>query len=297
MIVMNARKFASFVKCEMIGDPLKEVTKPSYLHTAKNDELAYCYLKNDDRDLEAIRKSKAGILICSKHLKAKLAGIKISSTLILSETPKYDFAKILQTFFVTETPSISPLAYVAANVTLGTDVDIHPNVVIYGNVQIGNKVTVRANAVLGAEGLDYGANTKGELERVPHLSSLIVGDNADIGSNTTVQKGILRPTIIGRGSKIGPNCNIGHEVVIGKNCIVTGMTIIAGATEIGDNTFIAPHSTIKNSIKIGKNVLVGIGSLVINNIPDNSTVVGRPAIELKKFRANRKRLKELLGES
>ncbi len=297
MITMNARKLASFIKGEIIGDPLKEISKPSYLHTAENNELAYCYLKDDDRDLEAIRKSKAGILICSKNLKAKLAGIKPSSTLILSDTPKYDFAKILQKFFVTETPSISSLAYVSPNATVGTDLDIHPYAVVYGNVQIGNNVTVRANAVLGAEGLDYGANTKGELERVPHLSSLIVGDNTDIGSNTTIQRGILRPTIIGRGSKIGPNCNIGHEVVIGKNCIITGMTIVAGATEIGDKTFIAPHSTIRNSIKIGKNVFVGIGSLVMNDIPDNSTVVGRPAIELEKFRATRKRLKELLGES
>ena len=297
MITLNAQELAAFIKGEIIGDPGREIGQPAYLHTAGKHDLAYCFLKNDDKDLEAIRKSRAGILLCSLGLKAKLAGIQTSSTIILSKTPKYDFARILQKFFVSETPSVSPFAHIASNVTLGTGVDIHPNVTVYDNVQIGNNVIVRANAVLGAEGLDYGVNDEGELERVPHLSGLRIGDNVDIGSNTTIQKGILRPTVIGSGSKIGPNCNIGHEVVIGRNCIVTGMTIVAGATEIGDNTFIAPHSTIKNSIRIGKNVFVGIGSLVMNNVPDNSTIVGRPAVDLEVFRATRKRLKELLGES
>ncbi|MFW9795051.1 MAG: hypothetical protein ACFFEE_12155, partial [Candidatus Thorarchaeota archaeon] len=114
---------------------------------------------------------------------------------------------------------------------------------------------------------------------------------------TTVQKGILRRTIIGKGTKIGPNCNIGHEAEIGKYCIITGMTLVAGATEIGDHTYIAPHSTIKNSIKVGKNAFIGIGSLVIDDVPDGKTVVGRPAIELEKYKERRRRMKELLEES
>ena len=125
---------------------------------------------------------------------------------------------------------------------------------------------------------------------------MIIEDDVDIGSNTTVQKGILRPTIIGKGTKIGPNCDVGHETKIGKYCIITGMTLVAGAIEIGDHTYVAPHSTIKNSVKIGKNVFVGMGSLVVNDISDGKTVVGRPAIELEKYRQQRRRLKELLGE-
>jgi UDP-3-O-[3-hydroxymyristoyl] glucosamine N-acyltransferase len=294
---MNAKEIASFLNCEILGNPLKEITRPGYLYTAKPDELAYCFLKDDEKDLEAIRKTNAGIVICQKHLKERLKQLKVKSTLILSETPKYDFARILQEFFVKERPAISPYAYVSKNVKIGKNVNIHPGAVIYGNTIIGNRVTIRANAVVGAEGLDYGRNKKGELKRIPHLSYLIIEDDVDIGSNTTVQKGMLRPTIIGEGTKVGPNCDIGHEVKIGKYCIITGMTLIAGATEIGDYTYIAPHSTIKNSIKIGSNVFVGIGSLVINDVPDGTTVVGRPAIEIEKFREQRKRLKELLRET
>lgn len=293
---MKAKEIASFLDGEIIGEPMKDVTKPSYLHTAKRDELTYCYLKNDEKDLEAISKTNAGIVICQKHLRKKLEQLKVRPTLILSEAPKYDFAKILQEFFVEEKPTISPFSFVDANVKIGKDVDIHPHAVVHDNTVIGNRVTVRANAVLGAEGLDYGRNQRGELKRVPHLSQLIIEDDVDIGSNTTVQRGMLRPTIIGKGSKIGPNCDIGHSVKIGKYCIITGMTLVAGATEIGDYTYIAPHSTIKNSIKIGSNVFVGIGSLVIHNVSDKKKVVGRPAIEIEKFRKHRKHLKELLGE-
>ena len=291
---MKAKEIAAFLNAEILGDPMKEVTKPGYLHTAKSDELAYCFLKNDERDLEAISKTNAGIVICQKHLKSKLKHIKLKPTLILSESPKYDFARVLQEFFVKEVPTISSHAYIGKNVKIGKDVDIHPGVVIYDNTVIGNRVTIRANAVIGAEGLDYGKNKAGELKRIPHISALIIEDDVDIGSNTTVQRGMLRPTIIGKGTKIGPNCDIGHEVKIGKHCIITGMTLIAGATEIGNHTYIAPHSTIKNSIKIGNNVFVGIGSLVIHDVPDGTTVVGRPAIEIEEFRKQRKRLKELL---
>jgi len=291
---MIAQKIASFLNAEIIGNPKKEVTGPGYLHTAEWDELTYCFLKDETKDLEAIRRTNAGVVICKKYLKETLEQIKVKPTLILSECPKYDFARVLKKFFVKEKPTISSHSFIHNNVKMGRNVDIHHGVVIHDGVEIGNNVTVRANAVLGAEGLDYGMNQEGKWERVPHMSKLVIQDNVDIGANTTVQKGILRPTIIGEGTKIGPNCDIVHEVKIGKHCLITGMTLVAGATEVGDHTFIAPHSTIKNSIKIGSNVFVGIGSLVLHDVPDGTIVVGRPAIEIEQYREHRKRLRELL---
>lgn len=296
MIHLNAKKIAAFLGAEIIGDPQRKAEKVGYLHTAKRGELAYCQLGDVGKDLRAIRETRAGIVICQKNLEEKLKQLELEPTLILTDAPKYDFARVVQKFFVREFASISPLSYVDSSVEMGSDVDIHPHVTIYGNTKIGNGVRIRANAVLGSEGLDYGRNSKGELGRVPHLGALIVEDDVDIGSNTTIQRGILRPTTIGKGTKIGPNCDIGHEVRIGRNCIITGMTLVAGATVIGDNAYIAPHSTIKNSIRLGSNVFVGIGSLVISDVPDGATVLGRPAIEIDKFKERMRRLKELLGE-
>lgn len=292
---MKAKEIAKYINGTIVGDPDKKVIKPGYLSTAEKNDITYCYLKNDERDLEAISHTNAGIVICQEQLRKKITKLKKKPTLILSSSAKYDFAKVLQHFFIEDNRGISSNTSIGKHVKLGEEVDVHAGVVIYDGTTLGNRVTVRANAVLGTEGLDYGRNEAGALARVPHMSSLIIQDDVDIGSNTTIQKGILRPTIIKKGSKIGPNCNIGHEVSLGKNCMITGMTLIAGATKIGDNTFVAPHSTIKNSITIGKNVFVGIGSLVINDVPDNITVVGRPAVEIKKFKKTRKRLKDLLG--
>jgi UDP-3-O-[3-hydroxymyristoyl] glucosamine N-acyltransferase len=296
MIHVKAKEIASFLDAEVMGDPRREIEAVGYLHGAERGELAYCHLKDLRKDLKAITETRAGIVICQRNLRGQLKSLILEPTLILTDSPKYDFARVVQKFFVSEPASISPLCHVDSNAEIGKDVDIHPHVTIYKNTKIGNRVRVRANAVLGSEGLDYGRNAKGELRRIPHMGRLIVEDDVDIGSNTTVQRGILRPTIIGKGTKIGPNCDIGHEVRIGRNCLITGMTLVAGATEIGDNTFIAPHSTIKNSIKVGKNVFVGIGSLVLDNVPDGVTVLGRPAIEIGRFRERMRRSKELLGE-
>ena len=102
---------------------------------------------------------------------------------------------------------------------IGKNADIHPNAVIYDGTELGDNVTIRANVVLGAEGLDYGRNREGELKRIPHVSKLVVKDDVDVGSNTVVQKGILRPTIVGRGTKIGPNCDIGQCARLGKRVL------------------------------------------------------------------------------
>lgn len=184
--------------------------------------------------------------------------------------------------------------YIDKNVKMGKNVNIHNGVVVYENVIIGNRVTVRANAVLGSEGMEIRRDKNGILARISHRSSLIIEDDVDVGNSTTIQKGVWRPTVIGEGTKIGPNCDIGHQVKIGKHCIVTGMTFIGGSAEIGNCTYIGPHSTIGAEMKIGNNVNIKIGSLVLHNIPDNTTVAGRPAIEIGKFKQDRKKLKTFL---
>lgn len=294
MIKMKVKKIASRINCDVLGDSDKEIKSLGYLRTATSSELAYCFLKDAEKDLVAIKQTKAGAVICEKDLENELLKLKDLPVMILSECPKYDFAMIAQEYFVEEKPFISDSAVIEEDVELGKNVQIHHNAVVHNGTIIGDNVIVRANCVLGAEGLDYGKNAEGNLKRIPHISQLVIGENVHIGSNTTIQKGMLRPTIIGQDTKIGPNCNIGHEVRIGKHCIITGMTMIAGATEIGDYTFIAPHSTIKNSIRVGSHVFVGVGSLVLYDTPDNITVVGRPAIPIEKFRENRKKLKKLL---
>ena len=145
--------------------------------------------------------------------------------------------------------------------------------------------------------MNYARSERDELKRVRHLSELIIEDDVYIGTLTTVQRGTFKPTIIGKGSAVGPNCDIGHQVKVERHVLITGMVLIAGHAEIGDYTYIGAGSTIKNGVKIGAKCFIGIGSLVLDDVPDGLMVVGRPAMELEKFKEERKRLKNLLREA
>jgi UDP-3-O-[3-hydroxymyristoyl] glucosamine N-acyltransferase len=104
----------------------------------------------------------------------------------------------------------------------------------------------------------------------------------DIGSYVCIDKGTMSDTVIGRGSKIDNLCQISHNVVLGENCIILSQSAIAGGTKIGDSTWVAPHACIKDTITIGKNVVVGMGSVVTKSIDDGWTVYGVPAKLIKR---------------
>jgi UDP-3-O-[3-hydroxymyristoyl] glucosamine N-acyltransferase len=190
--------------------------------------------------------------------------------------------------------TISPLAYIAENVHVGSHVLIYPNATVLGPCVLGDYVTIGSGVVIGAEGIEYHRNNESKLVEDLHNSGVVVGKHVDIRANTTVQRGVVIPTVIGDGTKIGPNCNIGHEVKIGEDCLITGMTMIAGSTEIGDRVYVGPQTIIGSRLKIGSDVSVRIGSLVLHNVPDGLTVAGRPAEPIEAFKRHREKLARLL---
>lgn len=209
---------------------------------------------------------------------------------------KYRLAEAIEDAFGKAKPRISPFAHISEEAKIGKNITIDDGVVVYPATIIRDNVVIKANAVLGVPGMNYAANEEGEVKRIKHLSELIVEDDVFIGSLTTVQRGTFKPTIIGKGSGVGPNCDVGHQAKIGRYVVIASMSFIGGHAEIGDYTYIGAHSTIKNGVKIGKRCFVGIGSLVLRDVPDGQTVVGRPAIELEEFKRQRKLLKEFLQQ-
>lgn len=294
MKMVYIREIVNFLSAEVIGDDMIVISNPAYLFDGKKGELVYCDLKSIEKDLEAIKKSEASCIICSNKIRRHRW--ESASTLVFVDNPKVSFGRVLRKFFSPK-PSFRYAfgSYVGNNVEMGINVKVHPNVVIYNRTNIGNNVIIRAGVILGAEGLDYERDMERKLERVPHISGLEIGNNVDIGPNTVIQRGVLRPTKIGEGTKIGPNCNIGHEVTIGKHCIITGGTMIAGSTIIGDYVYIAPQCIIKK-VNIGNHAFIGIGSLVFHDVAPNTTAVGRPAIDIKIYRKQRKKLKKILED-
>ena len=145
-------------------------------------------------------------------------------------------------------------------------------------VRVGSCFKVGKNTVIGGEGFGF-AKDGDKWIRMPHQGKVIIGDNVEIGSNCTIDRGCLTDTIIGNGVKIDNLCHIAHGVTIGDNTIITAGTIVAGSVTIGKNVWIAPNSTIKNGVTIGDNVFVGMASNVLKDVPEGVTVYGNPAKE------------------
>lgn len=160
---------------------------------------------------------------------------------------------------------------------IGKGTTIHPTAHVFSWVVIGKNCHIRAGAVIGALGLSLTGSRKKKFLRKPATGRVIIKDDCDIGANTVIQRGQTRDTVIGENTFIAPNCSIGHDTIIGKRVIITGANHINGYCEIGDGVYIAPNSCILNRRKIGRDALIGIGSLVLHNVPPNTVVYGRPA--------------------
>ena len=111
----------------------------------------------------------------------------------------------------------------------------------------------------------------------------MIGNNVEIGTNNTIDRGSLSNTIIGNNCFLDNQVHIAHNVMIGDNCVIAGQVGIAGSTIIGNNVMIGGQSGISGHLKIGNNVRIAGGSGVIKNIPNNSKIKGYPAKDIKKF--------------
>jgi len=112
---------------------------------------------------------------------------------------------------------------------------------------------------------------------------VIINDNSEIGCGSTIDRGSMSNTIIGKNTYLDNQIHIAHNVKIGDNCIIAGQVGIAGSTTIGNNVMIGGQAGISGHLKIGNNVKIGGSSGVIKNIPDNSKVMGYPATNIKNF--------------
>lgn len=230
--------------------------------------------------------------------------------LIISTTPKFLFAKIvnasLQINFqwcIHPSAVIHPEATIAKNVYIGAHVSIgkseigehtiiHSNVSIYDNVNIGQRVIIDSGAVIGAAGFGFVRDDDGVPHQFPQLGGVVIEDDVEIGANTCIDRGALEDTIIRKGVKIDNLVHIAHNVEIGKYSYIISQTIIAGSTKIGEKCWIAP-SFILNKIKIGDNVTIGFGSVVLKSVPSDQTYMGNPALSLEKYSKVQYKLKKL----
>lgn len=195
---------------------------------------------------------------------------------------------------------VEPMAVIGANVEIGEGTRIGPGVVLGVGVKIGrdctisagaklqcalvgNRVILHPGACIGQDGFGYGPGPKGGMIKIVQVGRVIIQDDVEIGANTTIDRGTMDDTVIGEGTKIDNQVQIGHNVRIGRHCGIVSKVGIAGSTRIGDGVMIGGASGINGHITIGDGVQIAAMSGVVADIPAGERYGGIPARPMRDF--------------
>ncbi|MFN2643363.1 MAG: UDP-3-O-(3-hydroxymyristoyl)glucosamine N-acyltransferase [Burkholderiales bacterium] len=212
---------------------------------------------------------------------------------IVAENPYAYFARLSQLFnpVVVQEPGIHPSAVVATSAKLGARVSIgagcvvgdgalvgddsalYPRVVLYRGASIGARAIVHSGAVIGADGFGI-AEDHGHWIKIPQIGSVRIGDDVEIGANTTIDRGAIDDTVIEEGVKLDNQIQVGHNVRIGAHTAIAGCTGIAGSADIGRHCTIGGAAIILGHLRIVDHVNISAGTLVSRSILKPGTYTG-----------------------
>ena len=308
----NIPEILKILKVDLKIDENRVVKDIKDLLNAEKDCITFFHLKKYN---QIAKKTKASYCITTQNLKEYLPknctpivveNVLISTSLVTqkfypnSTEDEYDTSvvNINDTSFK-DIVNAGKNVLVGDNVKIGKNCLIGHNSIIERNVQIGNNckigsntilrnsiikdhVTILDNCVIGKKGFGFFPSKKKNL-RYPHIGIVIINENSEIGSGSTIDRGSLSNTEIGKNTFLDNQIHIAHNVKIGENTIIAGQVGIAGSSIIGNNVKIGGQAGISGHLKVGNNVEIGGGSGVIKNIPDNAKVMGYPAKSIREF--------------
>lgn len=177
---------------------------------------------------------------------------------------------------------IYPQAYIGDNCTIGDNTIIYPGVKIYHGVKIGKRCIFHSGAVIGADGFGF-APVNGHYHKIPQLGIVEIGDDVEIGANTTVDRSTMGSTKIGNGVKLDNLIMIAHNVEVGDDTVMAAQAGIAGSTKVGARCKVGGQVGLAGHIHIGDDVEIGAQSGIQRNIRNGSRVIGSPAVDIGEF--------------
>lgn len=195
-----------------------------------------------------------------------------------------EFAYIGENVVVGDNTKIFPHVFLGDNVKVGINSLLYAGAIIYSDNVIGNDCTIHGGVVIGADGFGFAPQQDKNFKKVSQIGNVVIEDNVEIGSNTTIDRATLGSTIIRRGVKLDNLIQIAHNVEIGENSVIAAQTGISGSTKIGKNCMIAGQVGFVGHINIGDDVKVGAQSGIPGNLKDGSIVMGSPAIDISTHR-------------
>ena len=270
-----------------------------------------------------IYSTNASIVIVNKSFVLENP-VKSSCTLIRVENAYESFAKLLELYnqintekegveqpsFVSSNATIGEncyvgaFAYIGQNVSIGNHVKIYPHVYIGDNCKIGNNTTlfsgvkiyhdcligknctIHASTVVGSDGFGFAPNNEGHVfTKVPQIGNVIIEDDVEIGSNSSIDRATLGSTILRKGVKLDNLVQIAHNVEIGENTVIAGLSGIAGSTKVGKNCMIGAQVGVAGHLRIANGVKIAGQSGIGSNIDKEGEILqGSPAFNIGEFK-------------
>ena len=311
----TAAQIAGILEGEVVGDPNAEVYKLSKIEEGTEGSLTF--LANS-KYINFIYTTKASITIVNATFVPEQS---ITTTLIKVEDAYQSFSKLLDYYNQIklmksgiEQPSVisegvtygsdlylGSFSYIGKNVTIGNNVKIYPNSFIGDNVTIGNNCVffagvriysesiigtnciIHSGAIIGSDGFGFAPQEDGTYKKVPQIGNVIIEDDVEIGSCTTIDRATLGSTIIRKGVKLDNHIQVAHNVEIGENTVIAAHTGIAGSTKIGKNGMIGGQVGFAGHLIIGDNVKIQGQSGIARNLSDGEVVQGTPAFTYGDF--------------
>ncbi|NQU35930.1 MAG: UDP-3-O-(3-hydroxymyristoyl)glucosamine N-acyltransferase [Bacteroidetes bacterium] len=285
---LNLSEIANIVNGKVIGNPNASVTGLNELHVVRYGDITFV---DHPKYYKKVLESKATYIIINKDVEAPEG-----KSLILHDAPMDAFNKLIahsrpmvpSTRMISESAQIGkgtiiqPGVFVGNNVKIGSNCIIHANVSIYDNTIIGDNVILHSNTVIGGDAYYF---QKRESGYVKFLSAgrVIINNNVEIGSSCSIDKGVTGDTIIGEGTKMDNQCQVGHDTVIGKHCLIGAFAAIAGVTVIEDEVLIWARVAINKDIVIGKKAVILATSAVDKSIEGGKVYMGSPVMEVRQY--------------
>ena len=314
----SVKEVADFVQARVVGDKTVQLTGISSVESAASGDLVFV---DDEKNLRLALESRASAVIAGDFA----AGKTNPKPLILATQPRLAFARAAQLLCpnlerkvgIHPSAIVHPSAQLADSVTIedhvvigedarigkgtrigagsvvgakvsvGCNCDLYPNVTVYPGVRLGDRVIVHAGVVLGSDGFGYVRDqATGRYEKFPQIGQLEIQDDVEIGANTTIDRGALDVTRIGRGAKIDNLVHIGHNCQIGEDVVIAAQTGLSGSITIEKNVVLGGQVGIGEHARIEEGVMLGgQGGVLPNKVLRGKGIAfwGTPAKPVREY--------------
>jgi UDP-3-O-[3-hydroxymyristoyl] glucosamine N-acyltransferase len=293
------------------SDPNFSVNDVAPLDAAGTEHVSFL---DNVKYRDQFKVTKAGACVVSPAaVELAPAGVQ----LLVTDNPYKAYARIAQAFYpdapeggepridagaivkegaeIGEGSWIESGAVIGENVVIGKGCRIGPNAVVTHAI-LGDHVRIYPGACVGQDGFGFAIDPSGHV-KVPQLGRVILENGVQVGANTTIDRGAGPDTVIGAGTWIDNQVQIGHNVKIGRGCIIVAQVGVSGSTVLGDGVALGGQAGISGHLKIGSGARVGGNSGVIQDVPAGAEVMGYPAIPKMQFMRQANALKRLINKN